>query len=198
MTHSPSEQPKPSENDSNAKEGITIISSIVDEAIIFKYDSCVILDIDPIFIETNKNFIKMFEILYLSVDFNFKDKNNKKIYKHCFIETMMEKFSNYNSYNKIIIHSNILTKDDFRQSLVKKLKTIFGLQLIETSFDFKDVVNLYQNSDSRIKPLIDISIQTQNEMKSLKKVKKFFEKNDLIHLNETYFNNPSKKLKLFH
>ena len=197
MSNDPKNNLEPLEIALNAFKGIKVITGTNEEAIIFEYESCVILDIDVVFRKTNKNFITILNDLFLPSDFNFKDKTNKKIYKHCFIETLMEELINYSSWNRVILFSNNLSKDDFRKSLVKKLKSIFGFQIIDLPIEFSQLIEKYTTNDSYIKPIIDVSLSTSSTMKSMKKIKKFFENNGLIALNEKYLDNPTHKIKLF-
>jgi hypothetical protein len=81
--------------------------------------------------------------------------------------------------------------------LVKKLKSIFGFQIIDLPIEFSQLIEKYTTNDSYIKPIIDVSLSTSSTMKSMKKIKKFFENNGLIALNEKYLDNPTHKIKLF-
>jgi hypothetical protein len=166
-------------------------------SIIFESKNKEIIDIDQIFKDTNRNFAKLLDELGLKVDFDFKKSDNKKLYTHEFIKTFMEYIKNRSRTEKILIYSNMLSKDDFRNRLVKKLKTIFGFNLMESYEDMNIFYENIEKQDCLTMTSLDIFLNETRKCKSFKSIKKYFEKNGLTYLNDTYFKDFTNKLCLF-
>lgn len=166
-------------------------------SVIFKSYNREILDIDTIFKQTNQNFTKLLDDLGLIVDFDFKKTNNKKLYTHEFIKTFMEYIKNRSRTEKLLIYSNTLTKDDFRNKLVKKLKAIFGFNVMESVEDMSVFYKKIKNQDCLTMTSLDMFLNQNKKCKSFKSISKYFEKNGLTYLNDTYFKDFTNKLCLF-
>lgn len=166
-------------------------------SLIFESRNQEIVDIDDIFKETNKNFAKLLINLGLEVDFNFKNRDNTRLYTNEFIQTFIEFIKNRQRSEKLCIYSNILTKDDFRNRLVKKLRTIFGFSILESYIDMTTLYENLQKSDCATVSMIENFLNTPRKCKSFKYIKKYFEKHGYKFLNDTYFKDFTNKLCLF-
>jgi hypothetical protein len=87
-----------------------------------------IIDVDEVFKETNENFAMLLENLGLTATFDFSKRNNQKLYTHEFIKTFTE-FLKYTQQD-FVFFSNTLTKDKFRNQLLKKVRRIFKINII--------------------------------------------------------------------
>lgn len=173
------------------KVGDSIVS------IVFESKNREFIDIDEIFRDTNKNFAVLLKSMSLNVDFDFNKVHNKRLYTHEFIRTFMEYIKNRTRSEKIIIFSNVLTKDVFRNRLVKKLKTIFGFIILES---YEDMNVLYDNiikRDCLTITAVDNILESARKCKSFKNIVNYFEKNGLSYLNDVYFKDFTNKLCLF-
>lgn len=166
-------------------------------SLIFERTNQEIVDIDEIFKETNRNFAKLLISLGLEVDFNFKNKDNTRLYTNEFIQTFVEFIKNRERKEKICIYSNFLTKDDFRNRLVKKLKTIFGFNILESCMDMTSLYENMQQGDCATITMVENFLNSPKKCKSYKHIKKYFEKHGYKFLNDTYFKDFTNKLCLF-
>jgi hypothetical protein len=166
-------------------------------SMIFESRNQEILDIDEIFKQTNRNFAKLLTSLSMEVDFNFKNKNNVRLYTNEFIQTFVEFIKSRKRTEKLNIYSNILTKDAFRNRLVKKLKTMFGFNILETCHDMTTIFDNFQNGDCETVTMIENFLNQPRKCKSYKHVKKYFEKHGYKFLNDSYFQDFTNKLCLF-
>jgi hypothetical protein len=93
-------------------------------SLIFEKENKEMVDIDYIFKKTNDNFCVYLNNLSLPINFDFRNRDNKKIYMNEFIKTFTHYVKFRENKEKLYFYSNILTKDDFRNKLVLKLKTV--------------------------------------------------------------------------
>ena len=166
-------------------------------SLIFQSRNQEIIDIDEIFKQTNRNFAKLLTSLHIKVDFNFKNKDNCRLYTHEFIQTFVEYIKNRSRSEKLSIYSNSLTKDSFRNRLVKRLKTMFGFNILETYEDLTILFDKLENRDCETVTMVDNFLNLPRKCKSFKHVKKYFEKHGYKFLNDTYFKDFTNKLCLF-
>lgn len=166
-------------------------------SLIFASENKEIVDIDQILVDTNINFIKLVISLGLPVDFNFKNRDNIRLYTNEFIHTFVEFIKNRNRSEKLYIYSNISSKDDFRNKLVRKLKTMFGFNLLELQFDMNALYNKLEIGDCDVVTTVECFLNSDRKCKSYRYIKRYFEKNGYKFLNDTYFKDFTNKLCLF-
>lgn len=166
-------------------------------SIVFENKNKELFDIDEIFKETNKNFVKFLNSLSIVVDFDFKKGDNRKLYTNEFIKTFVEFIKNRERSEKLYFFSNILTKDDFRNRLLSKLKTIFGFNVLESYDDLTTFYEKLKLVDCNAVTELDTFFLQDRKCKSLKSMKKYFEKHGYVYLNDVYFNDFANKLCLF-
>ena len=170
----------------NSLESIIFSNEINFEQIIF--------DIDYFFKVTNKSFSQLLENLGLVPNFDFSRRDNKKFYTHEFIKTMCEFIKSNDSKSKFCFYSNLLTKDPFRNGIIKKIKTIFGFQIFEEAIGFCEFVDKIENNDAFIVSNLELLFSSDKKPKSMKRIKKHLEKSGLSYLNEIYFEDVSNKI----
>jgi hypothetical protein len=88
-------------------------------SIVFESKNQELLDIDNIFVQTNRNFAKLLTSLGITIDFDFKKRDNVRLYTNEFIQTFVEFIKNRTRSEKLSIYSNLLKKDAFRNRLVR-------------------------------------------------------------------------------
>jgi hypothetical protein len=161
--------------------------------IIFHDDRIVFADIDTLFRETNIYFTKILKGMFIDVTFDFSVKYNRTIYKHAFLKTVCEHISSQELNYKLYFYSNNLTKDKFRNALLKKLKTIFGFRVLEDVMDFSEVVEKFEDNDCELIPRLEVFFQNNSRPKTFKHIKKFLEKEGLKNMGD-YFKEVSNKI----
>lgn len=154
-----------------------------------------VVDIDTVFMETNRNFAVLLEQMGLLVDFNFSNKNNKKLYTHEFIKTFCE-FLKSRTHLNIVFFSNNLTKDKFRNQLLAKVGRIFNIKVWKENYDYDEFRRRIDMKDAKILSGLEIAFQSNRSL-SFKKISKYLEKEGLTFLNETYFQNIVNKMVIF-
>lgn len=162
----------------------------------FTYRDVVMEDIDNTFILTNKNIGTYCQSVGLPLAFDFKNKNNRSLYKHFFIQNVCEFIKQYSSNKRTIFYNNTTTKDPFRQQLVEKIRRIFGIKIFHGTWDYSTFCNLLKNSDTFLTEQMDILINCDCKPKNFKHIKKYLEKEGLTHLNDTYFQELSNMMTI--
>lgn len=159
------------------------------ESVIFydKIDYRTIIDVDFLFKMTNRSFAELLKDLGLNVNFDFSLRDNKKLYLHEFIKNICDFLKANKTPSTLYFYSNLLTKDPFRNSIIKKMKSIFGFQIWEEAYEFGDFVNKIENEDCSILPGLEVMFSSDKAPKSLRKVKKSLDKMGLTYLNDVYF-----------
>jgi hypothetical protein len=152
-----------------------------------------IIDVDEVFKETNENFAILLENLGLTATFDFSKRNNQKLYTHEFIKTFTE-FLKYTQQD-FVFFSNTLTKDKFRNQLLKKVRRIFKINIIEKNFDFEKLEYLLKIWNAEVISEFESAFQNR-KTPSFRKISKYLEKEGLTFLNEQYFQEVINKMTI--
>ena len=152
-----------------------------------------IIDVDEDFKETNENFAMLLENLGLTATFDFSKRNNQKLYTHEFIKTFTE-FLKYTQQD-FVFFSNTLTKDKFRNQLLKKVRRIFKINIIEKNFDFEKLEYLLKIWNAEMISELEMAFQNR-KTPSFRKISKYLEKEGLTFLNEQYFQEVLNKMTI--
>jgi hypothetical protein len=152
-----------------------------------------IIDVDEVFKETNENFAMLLENLGLTATFDFSKRNNQKLYTHEFIKTFTE-FLKYTQQD-FVFFSNTLTKDKFRNQLLKKVRRIFKINIIEKNFDFEKLEYLLKIWNAEVISEFESAFQNR-KTPSFRKISKYLEKEGLTFLNEQYFQEVINKMTI--
>ena len=166
-------------------------------SLIFEKENKEILDIDYIFKKTNDNFCIYLNNLALPITFDFKNRDNKKIYMNEFIKTFTHHIKFRENKEKLYFYNNPLTKDDFRNNLVLKLKTLFGVSIIQEYKSIESFSTLIEIGCCETITKLHILFNEERKVKSFKQIKKYLKKSGFIYLNDVYFIDFSNKLSLF-
>jgi hypothetical protein len=152
------------------------------------------VDIDTIFRETNKTYPILLESLGLITTFDFTKRSYKRLYTHEFIKTFVEFIKNRGEYTTYFF-SDSLTKDPFRNSLIKKLKRIFGVLIWEDFQSISDFSEKLVHMDCGIQTGLELFFNSPHEV-NFRKIKKNLDKEGLTYLHDIYFENVANKLHL--
>lgn len=152
-----------------------------------------IIDIDEVFKETNDNFAILLENLGLTTTFDFSKRNNQKLYTHEFIKT----FTEFLKYTRIdfVFFSNTLTKDKFRNQLLKKIRRIFKINIIEKNYDFEKLEYFLKIWNAEVISELEMAFENR-QTPSFRKISKYLEKEGLTFLNEQYFQEVTNKMTI--
>ena len=160
---------------------------MVIQTIHFTHKNVVIEDIDNTFKLTNKSISLYCKQVGLPLTFDFRDKNNRAIYKNYFILHICEFIKQYSCNRRTIFYNNLTSKDPFRQKLVEKIRRIFGIKVFHGTWDYSTFCDLLKTSDTFLTEQMDILINCDCKPKNFKHIKKYLEKEGLYHLNDIYF-----------
>lgn len=165
--------------------------------IIFHDDRIIFVDIDTLFRKTNIYFAKILKGLFMDVTFDFSVKYNRTIYKHAFLNMICEDISSQELNYRLYFYSNNLTKDKFRNSLIKKMKTIFGFKVLEDVMDFSEIIEKFESNDCELIPRLELFFLKETKPKTFKHIKRYLEKEGLKDMGD-YFKDVSSKLLIMH
>jgi hypothetical protein len=154
-----------------------------------------VIDVDTVFMETNRNFTLLLDRMGLSIDFDFSNRNNKRLYTHEFIKTFCELLK-LKTHLNIVFFSNNLTKDKFRNQLLSKIERIFKVKIWKENYDYDEFCRRVRIKDAKILSGLELAFQPRKPP-SFKKISKYLEKEGLTFLNETYFQNVVNKMVIF-
>lgn len=161
--------------------------------IIFHDDRIVFTDIDTLFRETNIFFAKILKEMFINVTFDFSVKYNRTIYKHAFLKIICDYVQSQELNYKLYFYSNNLTKDKFRNTLLRKLKTIFGFKILEDVMDFSEIVKKFEYNDCELIPRLEVFFQNNSRPKTFKHIKRYLENEGLKNMGD-YYKEVSNKL----
>lgn len=153
-----------------------------------------LVDIDEIFRQTNKHFAILLEDLGLVPTFDFDIKNNRTLYTHQFLHSICEYIKSRNNSHTLYFFNNSLTKDKFRNKLLKKIKTIFGFMIWDDSKSIDRFMECIDNNLCVDVNALEIFFNSEKNKKSLKHIKKYLQKEGLQFLNDTYFQEIANKM----
>ena len=152
-----------------------------------------LVDIDTIFRKTNKSFPRLLESMGLIASFDFTKRNNKKLYTHEFIKTFVEFLKE--KHTTLYFFSNTLTKDAFRNTLIRKLKRIFGVLVWEDCQSISELAHRLQKRDCDVFSSMEIFLNTPHVV-NFRKIKRNLDKEGLTYLHDVYFENLSNKMHI--
>ncbi len=155
-----------------------------------------LVDIDFIFLETNKFYVRYFLELGQSATFNFKDKYNQNVYTNEFIKIICEFIKNRNCDYNLFFYCNTSNKDVFRNKLIKKLKSLFGFRIWEDAGTLDEFVTKVNGNDCSTITGLEIFFDGDQRLKSFKQIKKNLQKLGLIYLNDVYFEELHTKMAI--
>ena len=169
-----------------------IIDSICPR-VIFHDKRLVFMDIDSLFKDTNVRFSQLLDEYNLPKTFDFTKQSNKRLYTHAFLLTVCEdvKKSPYILY----FYSNLITKDKFRNTLLKKLKSVFGFNVMEDMMDFGEVVNSLIKNECNWVSKLEVFFDSQIKPKTFKHIRRYMENNGLRGM-DSYFQEVSNKMMI--
>lgn len=156
-----------------------------------------LVDIDFIFRQTNTNFSKLLIDMEIVPTFDFSVSNNKRLYTHEFLKTFMEYLKNRNSSDTLYLFSNSLTKDKFRNSLIKKIQKTFGFLVWEDVQDLESFSRKIEIRDCNTIFGLETLFLTERRLKNFKSIRRHLEASGLTFLNDVYFQELQNKLQLF-
>lgn len=167
-----------------------------DDILLFPNHNISLIDIDRIFKSSNIHFGKCLTDIGLSNNFDFSQKINKRLYTHSFLITLCDFIVICPSIYKMKFYSNTNTKDAFRNSLLKKVKSIFGFDILNGDTVFPDIAKKIFINDAGMISTLEIFFNTSTNPKSFKHIKRYLEKNGLKRLQDSYFQNITNKMKI--
>lgn len=155
-----------------------------------------IIDFDKVMSVTNINYYNHYTNYGLDINFDFSKSNNKKLYTHYFLTEICKKIKDSFDAKLVFYRNTINMEKNFIDKLVKKTKTIFGLDIIECDMTFDDyVTSLIRNSANSVQ-LIEKIMNSDKKPKTFKHIKKYLYMNGLTYLDDVFFNDLRNKMIL--
>ena len=169
---------------------------MVNEILHYTHKDIIIEDIDNTFKLTNRVVGNYCQKIGFPFTFDFKDKNNRSLYKNYFIQNICEYIKLYSCNKRTIFYNNLTTKDPFRQKLVDKIQKILGIKIFHGTWDYSTFCFLLKTSNTSITEQMDILIDCDCKPKNFKHIKKYLEKEGMTHLNDSYFKELSNMMAI--
>ena len=151
-----------------------------------------LIDIDTLFIQTNQKVSEYLINAALPLSFDFSKKDDKTLYMHFFLSGICE-FVKNGKCNNTVFYSNQLTKDAFRNILIKKVKKIFGFKIFENIITFEQFNELLEGGFT-IKDQFEVYVNSETKPKTFKHIKRYLEKDGFTQLSDTYFQDLANKM----
>jgi hypothetical protein len=107
-------------------------------------------------------------------------------------ETLKSRTSTYKFY----FYSNTLTKDPFRNTLLKKIKSVFGFHILEDIVQFSDVVESIDENNAEWISKLEVFFSKDFKPKSFKHIKKYMENVGLKSLKDDFFQDVANKMAI--
>jgi hypothetical protein len=164
--------------------------------VLLKEKNIRIINIDKVFKNTNLKYYNNFEKFGLNLSFDFSLINNRRLYTHHYLMEICDLIK-INSDTKLLFYRNTINMEkNFIDKLIKKTKTIFGLDIIECDMTFDNyVASLVKNSGNSVQ-IIDKILYTDKKPKTFKHIKKYLHQNGLTYLDNVFFNDSRNKMIL--
>ena len=133
-----------------------------------------------------------------NIEFNFKNKDIKKIFYNAFIFTLCEFLKNNKHSNVFYFNKNKENKHYY--FIVNKCRALLPIHVLIKSISFKDVIDLINNNDAEMCSEFETIIACMRQFDvygfSFKRLNSFLSKNELNFLKNTYFTQHQIKLTL--
>lgn len=155
-----------------------------------------LIDVDSIFRLTNKNFGILLMELNLPITFDFSNRTNQRLYMHEFLKTICEFIKNRNSPYTPYFYSNSLTKDKFRNGLIKKIQKIFGFLVWMDCVSLSDFIDRIQSNDCTTFTF-EVFFSSFKSPKKFKHIKKYLHQTGLTFMNDVYLEDLSNKILIY-
>jgi len=152
-----------------------------------------IIDIQCIFDESIQSYKQTLENFGLDISFNFKNRTNKRFFFNELVKTYIQMLKK-NDYLIYFFRCELIP-NDFQNPFIKKLKSIFGISLLDSGMDLSTLIYFYEKGYSEQVEIVDSFLMTRNG-KNFRKIKKFLEKEGLFYLYDECVYNISNKMSI--
>lgn len=156
-----------------------------------------IVDLDFLFKDADKFFARYFLNLGVSPTFDFTSNHNKKLYTNEFIRVICDWIKSRECSYTLYFYWNTSRNDEFRNTLVKKLKTGFGFRIWEGPETLEEFITKVEHNDCSSMTGLEVFFGQDKSLKCFKHIKKHLEKTGMTFLKDTYFEELNNKLILF-
>ena len=155
-----------------------------------------LIDVDFLFKKSNENYVETCRILNIPADFNFSKRFSKRLYTHEFLKVICDWLKtrinvNYSPY----FFNHLSTKDEFRNSILKKLTSVFGFRVWDYS---KPIDEFYKELISNKVEIFKfhIFLQEFKKPKPFKGIKKYLQNTGLDYMNDVYLEDLGNKMRI--
>lgn len=157
-----------------------------------QYDGITFHDLIPLFQKVN---IKFYEnISSIGCELNLKNKDQQKIYTHYFLKEVCELIKICNETP--IFYINEFSICDIHKKIIKKIKTIFGIKVWMTPLPFSTFIVKLKERNVEWVDTFELFLQKESKPKSFRHIKKYLEKEGMINLSDSYFQDIANKMAI--
>jgi hypothetical protein len=133
-----------------------------------------------------------------NIEFNFKNKDIKKIFYNAFIFSLCEFLKS--KKHKHIFYFNKTDKEKHYVFIVKKCESLLPLYVYTHKVSFNKITEMYEEGSeevcSDLEKLIRRAVQFENYNFTFKRLNNFLKNNELLFLRNAYFTQHQIKLAL--
>lgn len=171
---------------------------VKNQSVVYNFNSCNVslVNLDKFY--QDAFFIANRTAYEYNIEFNFKNKDIKKIFYNAFIFSLCEFLKN--KERKSIFYFNEATKDKHYIYIVKKCKVLLPLCVFTNNGSFDKIVELYKGGAAEVCSKLEILIKQVEQFKNynftFKKLNNFLKNNELKFLKNAYFTRHQIKLTL--
>jgi hypothetical protein len=155
-----------------------------------------IFEIGSIFEKTDGMYVKLLDELNLPRSFNFKNRDLKRFYTNEFIKCIVELLKSQTFSGEIFMYANSTTLIPLKISLIRQLKTLFGIRILDMDHSFEQFYENLKAGDCAAITAIELLFAMERKPKSFKGIKKYLTKHGYVFLNDVYFKEFTNKLAI--
>lgn len=156
-----------------------------------------LVDLGFLFKDANKFFGRYFLDLGITPTFDFKLNHNKKLYTNEFIRVVCDWIKSRECTYTLYFYWTTSKEDEFRNKLVKKLRTMFGFKIWEGPDTLDEFIAKIEANDCSTMTGLEVFLNQEKSLKGFKHIKKHLEKTGMTYLKDQYFEDLSNKMILF-
>jgi hypothetical protein len=155
-----------------------------------------IFEIDSIFEKTDEMYVVLLDELNLPRSFNFKNRDLKRLYTNEFIKCIVELLKSQTFSGEIFMYANLTTLIPLKATLIRQLKTLFGIRVLEIDYSLEQFYENLKTGDCAAITAIELLFAMERKPKSFKGIKKYLTKHGYVFLNDVYFKEFTNKLAI--
>jgi hypothetical protein len=155
-----------------------------------------IFDTSSIFLKTDEMYRQLLIDLGFPLPISATCRDAKRLYTNEFIKCIVELLKSQPLGSEIYMFCQTSTQIGLLKSLIKQLKSLFGIRMLEFDCSFSEFCQRLTSSDCGVVSSVELLFATERKAKSYKRIKKHLEKHGYVFLNDVYFKEFTNKLAI--